>query len=183
MTPAEISRSLEQKKLVLSGWAWFTHFEPVFGLAFIASLMPFFAAYDLLTVGEVTLPDSVTRVFLFATVTPATAAFFLLIHRNRELRLTKVNTEKNWREITLAILRLAENNNWQVRNNTKKCIILRTHPRFWSGSWGERITILLEKDNIWVNSICDPEKRASLVSMGRNRQNIELCKKVIGHLG
>jgi hypothetical protein len=172
MTPAAIKQSLESGKLALSGWEWFTHFEPAFALAFIASLMPAFSVYDLLTVGEIVLPDSVPKVFFVATVIPATAAVLLYTYRQRELILTRIDTDRSRQEITTAIVELAGKNDWEVRNKTKRYMVLRTHPRFWSGSWGERMTVLFEKDKVWVNSICDPEKQASVVSMGRNRQNV-----------
>lgn len=172
MTPAEIKQSLESRRLVLSGWERWTHFEPAIALAFIASLMPAFAAYDLVTIGEVTMPDSIPKVFFIATVIPGIASVLLYIYRERELRLTRIDTERSRQEITSAIVELAENNNWEVRNKTKKYMILKTHPSFWSGSGGEQITVLFDKDRVWVNSICDPDKRASVVSMGRNRQNV-----------
>ena len=47
----------------------------------------------------------------------------------------------------------------------------KTHPSFSSGSWGEQITILFDNRTILVNSICDLDKKNSVVSMGRNKQN------------
>jgi hypothetical protein len=62
---------------------------------------------------------------------------------------------------------------------TKGCIIARTSPGIFSGSWGERITIILDKNRVLINSICDPEKRSSVVSMGRNRKN---CRTLINEI-
>jgi hypothetical protein len=105
-------------------------------------------------------------------VIPAIASVLLYIRRERELKLIRVDTDRSRAEVTSAIVELARNNNWEVRNKTKKYMVLKSHPGFWSGSWGEQMTILFDKDKVWVNSICDPEKQASIVSMGRNRQNV-----------
>ena len=172
MTPAEIRRSLKSRKLVLSGWERWTHFEHAIVLAFYASLMPAFAAYDLVTIGEITMPGSVPKVFFIFTVIPGIASVLLYIHRGRELRLNRIDTDRSRQEITSAIVELAGNNNWEVRNKTKKYMVLKSRQRFWSGSWGEHMTILFDKNKVWVNSICDPEERHSVISMGRNRQNV-----------
>ncbi len=54
----------------------------------------------------------------------------------------------------------------------EKIIIAKTHPSIFSGSWGEQITILFDDDRILINSICDPDKKSSVVSMGRNKKNV-----------
>ena len=68
--------------------------------------------------------------------------------------------------------KVAKELEWTLYVNNKKMIIAKTHPSFFSGSWGEQITILFDKNRVLVNSICDLEKRSSVVSMGRNKKNM-----------
>jgi hypothetical protein len=68
---------------------------------------------------------------------------------------------------------------WHVIHKTEKAIIIKTTPKWTSGSWGEQITILRDGKRTLVNSICDPDKRASVFSAGRNSSNIEGIKNFI----
>lgn len=54
---------------------------------------------------------------------------------------------------------------------TNDAFIANTNPGFFSGSWGEQITVLFYQDSVFVNSICDPNKRSSVISWGRNSEN------------
>lgn len=46
-----------------------------------------------------------------------------------------------------------------------------TNPKLTSGSWGEQITVLIKGNRVYVNSVCDLNKRTSIVSFGRNKKN------------
>jgi hypothetical protein len=75
-------------------------------------------------------------------------------------------------ELDSVVEKVANELKWIPYVMDKKVIIAKTHPSFFSGSWGEQITILFDKNRVLVNSICDPDKRSSVVSMGRNKQNM-----------
>ena len=60
---------------------------------------------------------------------------------------------------------------WENVKNLKNFKVFKTHPNWSSGSWGEQITIIIDKNRLMINSICDPEKKASIVSFGRNKKN------------
>jgi hypothetical protein len=62
---------------------------------------------------------------------------------------------------------------------TKDLFVAKTNPKWWTGSWGEMITILIDNDKVMINSICDPELRASVFSVGRNRKNVN---RLIGNI-
>jgi hypothetical protein len=61
---------------------------------------------------------------------------------------------------------------WIPFVNTKYYKVFKTFPKWHTGSWGEQITIILDNDKVMINSICDPDKRTSVVSVGRNRKNM-----------
>lgn len=151
-----------------------THFEPVFYLLLLSFVVPFMLGYDWLVYAEpVSLEKSLTTLFLL-TFLPITLAAGLYVFQTRQLRLTRIITSYNLDAIREIVVDAARLNNWEVKNNRKTLMILKTHPSFWSGSWGEQITLLFDERTVWVNSICDPDKRTSIVSAGRNKQNIEI---------
>ncbi|WP_136668314.1 hypothetical protein [Flavobacterium sp. H122] len=83
-------------------------------------------------------------------------------------------------ELDPIIEKVAKELEWTSYVVNKKMIIAKTHPNFFSGSWGEQITILFDKNQVLVNSICDPDKRSSVVSMGRNTKNMNrLIEEII----
>jgi len=41
------------------------------------------------------------------------------------------------------------------------------------GSWGEQVTLIFSGKKILINSICDPDKKSSIVSYGNNKRNVE----------
>ena len=49
--------------------------------------------------------------------------------------------------------------------------MIASSPCSWR-SWGERITIIKQEDELWFNSICDPNSRPSVTSWGKNRNNL-----------
>ena len=58
---------------------------------------------------------------------------------------------------------------WKVNVNKKNIVKAYTYPSFFSGSWGEMITIIFDDDQVMINSICNPDAQSSMSSMGRNR--------------
>src|SRR5690606_1612091 len=84
-------------------------------------------------------------------IIPAIAFYFLQKWRLgfREVRLDYTN-----REFQDAMERTAREYEWQIELNNKK--VLRAYrPWNWTGSWGEMITIIKDKDRLLLNSICD----------------------------
>ena len=76
------------------------------------------------------------------------------------------------KELQEIIIKTAEELEWLPVINRADIILSKTNPSWWTGSWGEQITILFDKDKLLINSICDPEKKASVLSFGRNKRNV-----------
>ncbi|MGI8882621.1 MAG: hypothetical protein ACR2IA_00040, partial [Pyrinomonadaceae bacterium] len=101
---------------------------------------------------------------------------FYFIQKNR-LKLTLIKANISRKTFDEIIEKIINKYGWQISINTSKEIIAKTP--FSGKSWGERVTIIFDGNNILVNSICDPDERTSVVSMGRNEQNIRLIVKRI----
>jgi hypothetical protein len=65
---------------------------------------------------------------------------------------------------------------WRIELNTKE-VFRGYRPWSWTGSWGEMITIIKDKDRLLLNSICDPHMQSSVASYGWNKRNIETFLK------
>ena len=96
-------------------------------------------------------------------------AFAYIQYRRLDLKEIKVNyTDDQFQE---AVRRTVENLNLRIENNQRD--FFRAHRSSnWTGSWGEMITIVKDKERLLINSICDPDRLSSVVSYGWNRRNL-----------
>ena len=102
--------------------------------------------------------------------------YFIQYYR---LKFKVVITSLSRNDIHDVILKTADELNWLKEIDNTEMMRFKTYPSFWSGSWGEQITIIYDSNRILISSICDPQNRASVVSMGRNRKNeITLMKNL-----
>ncbi|WP_431106806.1 hypothetical protein [Winogradskyella poriferorum] len=177
MTIEKIKYGLENRELKLSNWDKFSHYGIV-GFCFIIPLtFTFLHLKDYFS--HTPKPIKSGEIWFFIIPTLIGILFFYL-QKNR-LKFKEVNTNLNKSELNKIIEKVAEELEWHLHFSNSKAIVAKTHPGFLSGSWGEQITILFDNRKVLVNSICDPEKKSSVVSMGRNKQNenklIEEIKK------
>jgi len=104
-------------------------------------------------------------------------AFFFIQYKR--LNFKTIRTTLSHDLIQDAIESTAKELDWIPSINTKYYKVFKTFPKWYTGSWGEQITVLLDNDKVMINSICDPDKRASVVSFGRNRKNMrQLIDKI-----
>ena len=82
-----------------------------------------------------------------------------------------VETNLSRDELDKIIYQISTELKWKIFTTNKRIVEAKTFPSFFSGSWGEQITILFDNKRVLVNSICDLDKRSSVVSMGRNKKN------------
>lgn len=98
-------------------------------------------------------------------------AFFFIQYKR--LNFKTIRTSLSHDLIQNAIKTTATELDWISFINTKDYKVFKTFPKWYTGSWGEQITVILDKDKVMINSICDPDKRASVASVGRNRKNMQ----------
>ena len=167
MTEEQIRRSIEQNRLQLNGWLKFDHYCVVWSILFIPAIFLYFHLKDYWQ-GK---PAPFNKFEMgFIAVTLFLAGVFYYIQHKR-LRFKSVKTRLRREQLDSVIEKVAEELKWIPERIDDKVIIAKTHPGFFSGSWGEHITILFDGNRVLVNSICDPEKRCSVLAMGRNKRN------------
>ncbi len=49
-------------------------------------------------------------------------------------------------------------------------VAVSKHSAFFEwGEWGEMLTVIIQDQKVYINSICDPYKRPNIISMGKNK--------------
>ena len=99
--------------------------------------------------------------------------------QKRRLKLRVVQTRLNTATLKLIIDQVARELEWKGEFTSDNVYEAKTRPGFFSGSWGEQITILFADGRVFVNSICDPDQRNSVFSNERNRENEDTLVKCI----
>jgi len=157
-------------RIKLSWWDLITHYLIVLFL-----LMPLIFVFidwikNLIT-GEYTGVRTFKEMFLFNFTFSILAIAFYFIQYNR-LNFKTIRTSISNDLIQNAIKTTASELEWIPFINTKNYKVFKTFPKWYTGSWGGQITVILDNDKVMINSICDPDKRSSVVSVGRNRKNM-----------
>lgn len=167
MTKNQIKYALEKRQLQLNKWKTINHFSSV-GFCFIIPLTSIF--FHIKGYFEsTTKPIKSEEIWFF--IIPSLIGIIFYFIQKRRLRFKEIKTSLNKAQLYKIIEKVADELEWKIYVKNSKIIIAKTHPSFFSGSWGEQITILFENKKVLVNSICDLDKKSSVVSMGRNKQN------------
>jgi hypothetical protein len=177
MTNEQIKYSIQTGDLKLGTWGKLTHYGIVLICFLIPATIIFLYLNDHL---EGKLRPLQEGLIWYLIIPPILGILFYRIQKKR-LKFKTIDTQLAREQLDLIIEKVANELEWIPIFANEKVIVAKTSPGFFSGSWGEQITILFDDKRILVNSICDPDKQSSLVSMGRNKKNmnrlIEAIKK------
>ena len=61
---------------------------------------------------------------------------------------------------------------WTLHATGNNFIVAKARPSLFMFSWGEQVTVLFDNGRVLVNSICDPDKKSSVTSFGRNKRHV-----------
>lgn len=168
MTDQQRQIALQTNKLQLLFWEKTSHFGIVGFLLLIPLTFLSFHLKDALNGTPVQLK---TSEILFLIVPSIIALLFYKLQVNR-LKFKEIHTSLSREKLNSIIEKTGKELKWYPQKISNEFIIVKTRPSFFSGSWGEQITILFDTNRVLVNSICDPDQKTSLVSMGRNKKNV-----------
>jgi len=168
MTTEQYNKSLETGELQLSLSGKLSHFGIVIFLCFISIALPAIHLFFLIKGNDTSYKEGE----IWFTVVPGLLALIFYKLQKVRLKYHEVNTTLNHDELMKLIEQVAKALKWSKIHSDKKFYIAKTDPGFFSGSWGEQITILFDRNRVLINSICDLDKKSSVVSMGGNRENV-----------
>lgn len=167
MTSKQFKQSIQKGELSLGFWDSLTHYMfcvfiliiPIcFLLIRISDGAPI--TFDINTLATIIIPSALAGIFY--------------LWQKHKLKFIKLNISLPQEQVKEILELISKEQNWYIEQSTKKIFIARSQPGFNFRSWGEQITVLNEKGVFYVNSICDPEKRSSIISGGMNRKNKKL---------
>lgn len=170
MTKEWVEIMKQTKRLKLSRWHSLTHF---FIVPFVL-IPPSFDIYGLIA-NQINQPNygvgpvSYITSFTWICITLAIVFYFI---QKRGLRFREVKVEYSDSDFQEAVKRSAKEYEWRIELNNKN-VFRAYRPWNWTGSWGEMITIIKDKDRLLLNSICDPNLQSSVASFGWNKRNID----------
>jgi hypothetical protein len=167
MTKKEIQISKEKQELQLNFWQKTTHYGIVIGILIIPTTIMFVSVKDILNGSNKHFSENQ---LWFIIIPILISILFYFLQKNR-LKFKVIDTSLNVFEIKKIITEIEEQRKWIKNKNTENYYTATTYPGFFSGSWGELITIIFAENRIYFNSICNPNAKSSVVSMGRNKKH------------
>ena len=156
-------------------WQLFTYFWPVGYMGLLPVGLLTLHAIDLIRVVE----TSFKKGEIWLIIVPLLLMFLTYLWQRNILRFYSVHTALNRKQLKEVILNVSQELKWITMSSSKDVYTAKTFPGFFSGSWGEHITVLFHENIVFINSICDPDKTSSIVSFGRNRNNVQTLIKRI----
>lgn len=169
MTNEIIKKSIARNELELRFWDKISHFGIVIYFLIIPACVVFYNIKDVLNRNQ--QPAQEGEIFFFIIPILLSILFYLL--QKKRLKFKTVDIKLNSDEIFKVFEETAIELDWTINKVGKAYLTASTNPKIYSGSWGEQITIIFTDNKIFINSICDLKKKTSLVSMGRNKKNVE----------
>lgn len=165
-----LNEMIKEKRVKLSKAETFWHYSivPFLLIVPLITTWSLIQYYLLDTYTGVREPNELVAGYYF--VIPA--FIMLFIQRNRlkfKVLMVRGVSQEMFDE---AIEMTSEALGWQIETFSKN-YIRAYRPWSWSGSWGELITIIRDRDKILVNSICNPNAIfMSIASYGWNKKNV-----------
>ena len=178
-----INEMIETERLKLTVFQTVSHFSIVIFLVIIWG----FLAYSLIEINVTNTYSGVrssNEIILSGLPFLIAAIVFYFIQRAR-LNFYELTIKFSDQEFDEALSRTAKELKWKIKIHQKK-YIQAIRPSNLTGSWGEMITIIIDGDRILLNSICDPDNIASVVSYGWNKKNLKTfaanLKETVNHI-
>lgn len=163
------------KYLNLTTWWALTHYG--FPLALVG-LPVFFVglnAYSYYVQGKADFPFPL----FWGGLLPMILAFVLYRRQRAKLFFQSVQTSLPLETLQAVMLEVARAKNWTIDYIGDDCMVAHTNPSIWSGTWGEQVFVVFDRNEVWVNSVNNLDKRSALVSFGRTKRNIRWIKEAI----
>lgn len=160
---------LRTGRLNLSFGRWLTHFGIVLYILLIPlSLVSLRLAYWW---NGVQAPVLAGEVWMLAI--PLGAAIFFYRRQRKKLHFHPVDTRLPKEAIVRLMERIGGEEHWTPDYLGDDMLVCHTSPSFLSGSRGEQIFVVFDKNRVWLNSISNIDKKGSVTSFGRTRKQVQ----------
>ena len=180
MTHLNIQNIKEKETLTLTKGQLFGHY----GIVPFLLMSPIMTTYSLIQIyltKTYTEVRTVEELMLsgFPWLIPALLLYFI---QKKRLKFTTINISVDKEKFHNAAKLTADKLGWTIQHSSTDSIIAVRQGGFSSGSWGELITIIRDRDKVLINSICDPDNIGSIVSYGWNKKNVRIFNATLESL-
>ncbi|PIA81741.1 hypothetical protein BFR04_13495 [Gaetbulibacter sp. 4G1] len=167
MTTEEIKYSLTSKYLKLNFLDKLNHYGKTSIFLIVPIVFIFLKTRSLFTDEKV---NSGNKILILVGVFTILGILFLIIQR-RQLKFKSIRTRLPEKELIDIIKDVCDEKEWTIYDFGKNYLKIKTFSDLLTGSFGEDITIILDKNRVLINSKCKLSKRNYLFS-NPNGQNI-----------
>ena len=172
MNSTSIKKMDKTKTLQLTNWQLFWHYF----LGVIPLYLRIMYHYWIIEINNSVNYNKIhtEKEIIITTVVYFSLALLVFIIKKRRLNFVRIDISLNEVEFKQKMIDIAETENWNLLNNTKKYAV------FYNGSgwtWGLKTTILRFENYLLVNSICDPDSKSCISIFNENERNIKRLKK------
>lgn len=173
ITLEQYQKSIETGELQLSLWHKLSHFGFICFLLFISFVMMSIGVFFYFKDGR----NPFVPAMIYVVTGPVLLCIpFYILLKNR-LKFKILHSKLGHDQLITELKKLCKEEGWFIAYNKGNTFIAKTKASLTS--WGERVTILFNGDEIYVNSISDPSDRPSLIAIGPNRHNLKVVTDLI----
>lgn len=174
MTNAQYLKAIELGKLPLTKLQQLKHFSACWYCFILASLLLIFYLKNFLTEESGKRLGGEEWIIMIPII--AGILFYILQKKRLVFKIIESKTDRT--VLTNALSEAGQNANWKNMYYDNKVFTAKTSTSLMS-VWGEQITVLFSDGRVFINCICDLDKRPTLISYGQNQENEYLVIKTI----
>lgn len=163
-------------RLNLDFWDASTHFGFPLFLFSLPLIMIAVGLYYAFAEDKQTINDSI---LLWMIVVPVILGMISTYVQQQKLYFKTVRTNLSKEELCKIMEEVGKGRKWIFDYVGDDCVVAHTKPGIFAASWGEQIFMVFDQGKVWVNSICDLQKRSSVTSFGRTTEHVRSLIKAI----
>ncbi|MCO5934108.1 hypothetical protein NAF17_01030 [Mucilaginibacter sp. RB4R14] len=110
---------------------------------------------------------------LLIVIIPIILALVLYNIQKSRLKFLILNPGLGHEEIWLVIHKIREDFKWTTVEESDNIFIAKTFPSFLANTWGSQMTILLNDNEMYINSISDPNNRPNIFAGPENKRKVQ----------
>ncbi len=175
ITNQNIKKSIQTKELQLNFWQKASHYQFVLALLYLSAIFPLIVLFFFIRNYYSDVEWKLIIEFIWLSPFFLIAALIYYFIQKKRLKMTTIKTNLTSEQIGSIVDELCRKFNWNKWRNRKNLIVIKTPETFWSFFAAEQITILFDKNEIFVNSIRNLDaQRKAFGEIGKNSENVKI---------
>ncbi|MEM9681457.1 MAG: hypothetical protein AAF901_14130 [Bacteroidota bacterium] len=175
MTDSQVEKSIQSGYLQLLGFEWLSHFY----LPLLFLLPSFYfalgAIMNLIQYHGNIYADQREKLVMLLGFLISGILLFWIQSKRLKFKVVPIQSLKT-KDVHSVINSVGKKLGWSLLTQTNDGNLFQAFAEpphwLWRLSWGEMITVIFDEDRVLINSICNPDKRPSVTSGGRNARHV-----------